>query len=132
MKKENNIKKNLAVLATGALAVSAVGANANAIDLFETNDLGTAGELRSQLLGDLVPTGFINNADVELKCGEGKCGEGKCGEEKKDTDKKDTDKKTTEKSDKKAEKKEEKATEGKSGEHKCGEGKCGEGKCGEH
>lgn len=138
MKQEKKITKKLAALSKGALAILAVGVSANSVDLFETNDLGTAGELRVQLLGDIVPTGFMNNADVELKCGEGKCGEGKCGEgkdkaEKKD-DKKSDDKseaKTETKEDKKAEKKSE-AKEDKATEAKCGEGKCGEGKCGEH
>ena len=138
MKQEKKITKKLAAVAASALAISAVGVSANSVDLFETSDLGTAGELRVQLLGDIVPTGFMNNADVELKCGEGKCGEGKCGEGKDKAEKKD-DKKSDDKSevkpetkeDKKAEKKSE-AKEDKGTEAKCGEGKCGEGKCGEH
>ena len=143
MKQEKKITKKLAAVAASALAISAVGVSANSVDLFETSDLGTAGELRVQLLGDIVPTGFMNNADVELKCGEGKCGEGKCGEGKcgegKDKAEKKDDKKSDDKSevkpetkeDKKAEKKSE-AKEDKGTEAKCGEGKCGEGKCGEH
>jgi|TARA_B110000091_G_C13791143_1_gene465680 uncharacterized low-complexity protein len=143
MKQEKKITKKLAAVAASALAISAVCVSANSIDLFETSDLGTAGELRVQLLGDIVPTGFMNNADVELKCGEGKCGEGKCGEGKcgegKDKAEKKDDKKSDDKSevkpetkeDKKAEKKSE-AKEDKGTEAKCGEGKCGEGKCGEH
>tara|TARA_B100000508_G_scaffold140310_1_gene140931 strand:+ start:8585 stop:8971 length:387 start_codon:yes stop_codon:yes gene_type:complete len=128
MEKDKRISKKLAALATGALAISAAGANANGVDLFEVNDLGTAGELRSQLLTE-SPSGFVSNSEVELKCGEGKDGEAKCGEGKAE---KAEEKKSEAKEDKKAEKKEEKATEGKATEHKCGEGKCGEGKCGEH
>lgn len=135
MKNETKAVRNLSLLATGVLAMSAVGVSANSIDLFETNDLGSAGELRAELLGTEVPSGFLNNADVELKCGEGKCGEGKCGEAK-DGDKKSDEKaeksKDAKKADKKGEVKEDVKKEGKSSEQKCGEGKCGEGKCGTH
>jgi uncharacterized low-complexity protein len=126
MKNKKTINTGIAALATGALAIGGVNSNANALDLFEINDLGTAGELRPQLLSNGSDLVFHNNADVELKCGEGKCGEGKCGEGKseKAEDKKDDKKKEA--------KKEEAKKEDKSSEHKCGEGKCGEGKCGTH
>lgn len=125
-------------LATGAVLAGSL-ANVQAADLFSAEDLGTGAELRSELIVKNNPlvesTSFLNNSDIELKCGEGKCGEkkeakagkkegksaehkcgeGKCGEKK---------------AEKKGEKKAEKKTEGKSTEHKCGEGKCGEGKCG--
>ncbi|MGB0404458.1 MAG: hypothetical protein ACPGEG_10200 [Salibacteraceae bacterium] len=130
MKKETKTGRNVSLLATGVLAVSAVGASASSIDLFETSDLGSAGELRAELLGTEIPTGFLNNTDVELKCGEGKCGEGKCGEAK-DGEKKEDAKEAKTKETKKATKADVKK-ESKDTEHKCGEGKCGEGKCGTH
>lgn len=79
--------------------------------------LGTAGQVRSTLLGNAVIDGqYAADASSSSKSGEGKCGEGKCGENKKGE---------------KCEKdcphdKEHKA----GGEGKCGEGKCGEGKKG--
>lgn len=98
-------------LATGTVLIGSL-ANVQAADLFSAEDLGTGAELRSELIVKNNPlveaTSFLNNSDIELKCGEGKCGEGKCGEGK--------------------EKKAEKGKESKTSEHKCGEGKCGEGK----
>ena len=95
-------------LATGTVLIGSL-ANVQAADLFSSEDLGSGAELRSELIVKNNPlveaSSFLNNSDIELKCGEGKCGEGKCGE-------------------KKAEKK----AESKSAEHKCGEGKCGEKK----
>ena len=140
MEKKKSIK--ISALATGTLMLGAF-ANGNSIaaDTGGFEDLGSGAELRSELLANNNPVQFMNNREVELKCGEGtcgekskegkadskekakasddkaaehKCGEGKCGEEKK-----------ADKKEKKA-----KASDDKAGEHKCGEGKCGEGKCG--
>lgn len=142
MERKKSIK--ISALATGTLMLGAFASgNATAADNQGFEDLGSGAEMRSELLTNNNPVQFMNNREVELKCGEGtcgekskegkadkkakasddkaaehKCGEGKCGEEKK------ADKKA-EKKDKKAE-----ATEDKAGEGKCGEGKCGEGKCG--
>lgn len=132
MKKLNKRVIRTTAILTGAI-VGSVG-TVSATNLFETTDLGSGAELRSDLLSKNAATGLIDNSLVELKCGEGtcgeksekkakkskegehKCGEGKCGEGK---------------SEKKAKKaKSEKTTKTKSGEHKCGEGKCGEATCG--
>lgn len=113
---------------------------ANASNVIQNIDLGTASEVRTNLLSEFnspalndFTTGAIEakcgeentktkttkKADehkgCEGKCGEGKCGEGKCGEKSTKTDSKSktTDAKSTEKKEK-------------TSEHKCGEGKCGE------
>jgi len=126
---EKKILIKSTALAAGAALVSTV--NTQAADLFQAEDLGTGAELRSELIvknnPSVVGGQFLNNLDIELKCGEGscgaeksqksgektksgehKCGEGKCGEDKSNSKKSKKD-----------------AEENKSGEHKCGEGKCG-------
>ena len=126
---------SITALVTGAM-ISAVG-SANASDLFTVNDLGSGAELRSNLIAknSAIPTHqFLQNADLELKCGEGKCGEAKCGEktEKEEKASKSSEQKCGEAKcgEKSKEKKVEKETETKASEAKCGEGKCGEGSCG--
>ncbi len=136
--KKTNTAKN--ILLTGTIIAGSVfglGAlNANATETFKYHELGSGGELRSELLNN-------NSSDIivlELDCGEDtkkakdtkvkkadaksqdhKCGEGKCGEGKADM-----------KKDKAADQKAAgtatdtgKKTESKSKEAKCGEGKCG-------
>ena len=105
---ENKNIKKASVLAVGALALGSV--NANATELFNAEDLGSAFEVRTNLIeqNSVISTNALEAA-IELKCGEKsakstehKCGEGKCGEKKKE------------------------AAKEKAKEHKCGEGKCGE------
>ena len=113
---ENTLKNKAfqAALATGTVLLGSASV-ASAGNLFSFEDLGSGSELRSELIAKNNPAAigsFVNNSDLELKCGEGKCGEGKCGEAGKEG------------------KKAKKAESTKAGEHKCGEGKCGEGKCG--
>lgn len=134
---KNNKLKNLAAGTIMLSSLSLLSVDANAENLFNTEDLGTGSDLRSNILeANLNSPAFIN-ATIELKCGEGtcgegkkkaegekaetkavektsehKCGEGKCGEEKKEMKKAEGEKATPK-------------AEGKTGEHKCGEGKCG-------
>ena len=131
MKNGKNLTKKVAAIATSTLAVGAISLDANATDIFEINDLGSGSELRSNILELNGGTStLLDNAEVELKCGEGKCGEGKCGESK-DGKKKEAEKKDSKSKDAKSEETK-KGKDDKSKEAKCGEGKCGEGKCGEH
>jgi uncharacterized low-complexity protein len=105
-------------LLTGGLLLSSLSFGLGTSP-FQVNELGSAGFLRSSIIGSFEATcgetnaknqsktteqncGEKAKATSEQKCGEGKCGEGKCGEKAKATS-----------------------------EQKCGEGKCGEGKCGE-
>ena len=134
---KNNKLKNLAAGTIMLSSLSLLSVDANAENLFNTEDLGTGSDLRSNILeANLNSPAFIN-ATIELKCGEGtcgegkkkaegekaetkavektgehKCGEGKCGEEKKEMKKAEGEKAIPK-------------AEGKTGEHKCGEGKCG-------
>lgn len=106
MENKNQIAK-IAAVAAGALAAISF-TTASAESLFQSADLGSGSELRSELLfGNNGFTTESSSNSIELKCGE-KEKEGKCGE-------KEAEHKCGEK-DK---------------EGKCGEGKCGEGKCGE-
>ena len=139
MKKKQALKTlTVASLALGAAgAINAQDADASVISF---KSLGTAAELRAEILRD-APEINMNiyagshggdhgdegdSKDSEGKCGEGKCGEGKCGEGKCGGDKEGAEGKCGEGKcggDKEG-------AEGKCGEGKCGEGKCGEGKCG--
>lgn len=117
------------IIATSLLA----GLSADAKPSFSADHLGTGGELRAQLLGDIVPSPLFDKID-DLKCGEGKCGdkkadakskdhkcgEGKCGDKKAEAKSKDHKCGEGKCGDKKA--------EAKSKDHKCGEGKCGDKK----
>ena len=130
---KTNKLKNLAAGTIMLSSLSLLSVDANAENLFNTEDLGTGSDLRSNILEANWNSPAFINATIELKCGEGtcgegkkkaegekaetkaaektgehKCGEGKCGEEKKAEGEKATPK-----------------AEGKTGEHKCGEGKCG-------
>lgn len=138
MEKKKTIQ--LSALATGTVLLGSFAVQpANATPAFE--DLGSGAELRSELLANNNPIAFMNNREVELKCGEGTCGE-KSKDKKKDdkkaeaTEDKATEAKCGEKGTQedrdaareKAEKrdaKKAKAADDKAGEHKCGEGKCG-------
>lgn len=107
------------VLGTTILASSMFVSSANATSLFDFDFLGSAGEVRNELVAKskgLDLTCGDKNADSKTK--DAKCGEGKCGD-KKDAKKEDkkTDKKATVKK-----------KEGKSKDAKCGEGKCGDSK----
>ncbi|MEY5048266.1 MAG: hypothetical protein RLZZ175_1625 [Bacteroidota bacterium] len=102
------------VLGTTILASSMFVSSANATSLFDFDFLGSAGEVRNELVAKskgLDLTCGDKNADSKTK--DAKCGEGKCG-----------DKKDAKKDDKKADKKK----EGKAKDAKCGEGKCGDKK----
>lgn len=134
MEKKNILKTS--AIATGAILVGSVS-NVQASNLFDSQDLGSGAELRTQLLdlNNAVPS-FVSNNDIELKCGEGKCGEkskkaegktsehkcgeGKCGEKSKKAESKTSEHKCGEKETKAVKK-----AESKTSEHKCGEGKCG-------
>ncbi len=138
----NKVKKSAIV--SGSILASALTAltvtNAEA----KTINLGSGGELRSEIIdlnilsssksvyemkcgSETTEKGKVQKNEkkakegkaVESKCGEGKCGEGKCGGNEKAKAK--TSKKTNAKKaeTKKADKK------GKSTEMKCGQGKCG-------
>ena len=109
--RKNNLKSVGLVL--GTIAMSTLSSSA-----FTVTPLGSAGEIRSEVLN----SNFVHNALADAKCGEkGKTSESKCGEGKS----------------KEAKCGEGKAKEAKCGEGKCGEegkskeAKCGEGKCGE-
>ncbi len=105
---ENKKSIQISALATGALVLGAFttgNAMANDTKLFE--DLGSGAELRSELLANNNPIQFMNNREVELKCGEGSCGE-KAKEDKSDKKAKAADDET-------------KTPEGKTGEGSCGE-----------
>ena len=114
------MEKKKSIIASSLIAgafIAVSGFAANASSLFSHNSLGTAEELRTNLLtkGEAglksldLKCGGKGKADStakkgkEGKCGEGKCGEGKCGNKKTKAIKK-----------------------GKEG--KCGEGKCGDKK----
>ncbi len=144
-----NKKKNTAknILLTGTLIAGSViglgSLNANTLETFKYHELGSGGELRSELLNNFSSDVIAleldcgedtkksadtkkakdKNADAkstDQKCGEGKCGEGKAAVK---TDKAADPKAAgvaTEKT------KDSKATESKSKEAKCGEGKCGD------
>ena len=141
-----NKKKNTAknILLTGTFIAGSVfglsALNTNATETFKYHELGSGGELRSELLN----TASSDIIALELDCGEDtkkatdtkdknadakskdqKCGEGKCGEGKSavKTDKAANPKATGVAADKDA--KDSKTTEAKSKEAKCGEGKCG-------
>jgi len=133
--------KNI-ILTGSVVAVSILGLsslNVNATETFKYHELGSGGELRSELLNnyssDIIAIdlecgedtkkakdGKVKKADAKSK--DHKCGEGKCGEKKADVKKdKPADPKAAktdaEKSIKVAD------DESKSKEAKCGEGKCG-------
>lgn len=104
--KNKDSKKSIALtaIAAGTVAIGSIAGagDANATNLFSFENLGSGSELRSELLIANDATSFIQNNEMELKCGEG---------EKKAAAKDGA-----------------KAAEHKCGEGKCGEGKCGEGK----
>ena len=105
--------KKLSLIAAGALIAGTASTNAEELNILDYSSLGTASELRAELLST-NSTEFIQDlAAYELNCGENTCGEGKCGEGEEE------------------EGEEGEEEEGKEEEGKCGEGKCGEGKCGE-
>lgn len=109
MEKKKTIQ--ISALATGTLMLGAFSAQpANAVTA-AYEDLGSGAELRSELLANNNPVKFMNNREIELKCGEGSCGE--------------------KSKEKKADKKAKAATEPETSEDKAGEHKCGEGSCGE-
>lgn len=141
MEKKKTIQ--LSALATGTILLGSFSAQpANAITA-AYEDLGSGAELRSELLANNNPVKFMNNREVELKCGEGTCGE-KSKEDKADKKAKASDEKAAddkagkkgtqedrdaarEKAERKEAKKEKKAN---AADDKAGEAKCGEGKCG--
>ena len=105
---ENKKTIQVSALATSALMLGAMASgNAMAGDVTPFVDLGSGAELRSELLATNNPIQFVNNREVELKCGEGSCGE----------------KAKEDKSDKKAKAA---ADETKAADRKTGEGTCGE------
>lgn len=147
-----NKKKNTAknILLTGSIIAGSVfglGAlNANATETFKYHELGSGGELRSELLNntssDIIALELDcgedtkkaadtkdktdKNADTkskDQKCGEGKCGEGKAAVK---TDKAADPKAAGVATETTKDTKDSKTTETKSKEAKCGEGKCGE------
>lgn len=78
MKTDKKIK--LTALASGTIFLGSLGATSgNALAAGGFNDLGSASELRSTILGIDALNSFTSNTDMEFECGEGKCGEGKCG-----------------------------------------------------
>jgi len=139
-----NKKKNTAknILLTGSIIAGSVfglGAlNANATETFKYHELGSGGELRSELLNN-------TSSDIialELDCGEDtknakdskdkntdakskdqKCGEGKAAVK---TDKAADPKVAGVETEATKETKDSKTSETKSKEAKCGEGKCGD------
>jgi len=134
MNNSNNKQKNLllkGVLLTGTVIGLASVTPVQSNNLFNFENLGSAHEIRADILNNSIHTVSSQVMKLELKCGEegtktkapsknkeaktktneSKCGEGKCGEE--------TETKTT-----KAEKKTTTKTT-KTTENKCGEGKCG-------
>ena len=139
-----NKKKNTAknILLTGTIIAGSVfglsALNTNATETFKYHELGSGGELRSELLNN-------TSSDIialELDCGEDtkkatdtkakkadaksqdhKCGEGKSATK---TDKAADPKAAGVAAETTKETKDSKATESKSKEAKCGEGKCGE------
>ncbi len=143
-----NKKKNTAknILLTGTIIAGSVFGlstlNTNATETFKYHELGSGGELRSELLNN-------TSSDIialELDCGDDtkkatdtkakkadaksqdhKCGEGKCGEEKAamKKDKAADPKAAGVATDTGKDAKDSKTTESKSKEAKCGEGKCG-------
>ena len=110
-----NIVTLKSILGTTALASSMFVTSANATSLFDFNFLGTAGEVRTELVAKSMGLDLTcgDKAKTETKSKDGKCGEGKCG-----------DKKTEKKADKKVKAKK----ESKAKDAKCGEGKCGDKK----
>lgn len=142
-----NKKKNTAknILLTGSIIAGSVfglsALNANATETFKYHELGSGGELRSELLNN-------NASDIialELDCGEDtkkakdsketkdknadaksadqKCGEGKTAVK---TDKAADPKAAGTAAETTKETKDSKASDSKSKEAKCGEGKCGD------
>ena len=119
-------KTSKAILAGSLVAGALFGLNSTEVkanDLFNYNDLGSAGQVRSALLNDFMNPSAMSNA-IELKCGEtkkagdAKAKDAKCGENKKAKDAKCGEGK--------------KAKDAKCGESKkAKDAKCGEGKCGE-
>lgn len=122
------------ILLTGSIvAGSVIGINTlSATETFKYSELGSGGELRSELLNSNTNDYFAldlscgdatkakegekkaEGKTVEGKSKDAKCGEGKCGEKK--TDAKAGDVKAAN------------ADDGKVKDAKCGEGKCGEKK----
>jgi len=98
------------ILGTTVLASSMFVSSANATSLFDFDFLGSAGEVRNELVAKskgLDLTCGDKNADTKTK--DAKCGEGKCG-----------DKKEVKKENKKTDKKAAKKKEAKSKDAKCG------------
>lgn len=144
--KNKNTVKNI-ILTSTIVAGSVLGLsslNVNATETFKYHELGSGGELRSELLNNYSSDIIA----IELECGEDtkkaedgkakkaddkmkdhKCGEGKCGEDK-------ANMKKDKPADPKAAKTEaktdvEKSTKEVKDESKTKEAKCGEGKCGD-
>ena len=124
MKKFNASK--VSAIAVGTLIAGSGSLMANDAAMFDYNDLGTAPELRSEILS-MNSSNFTNDFVLaEMNCGENTCGSAEKGEEQKCGEKgeKGEEHKCGEgKCGEKGEKKEEKSEKGE--EHKCGEGKCG-------
>lgn len=127
----DNSKRNWIIGGTLLASGLVFNGEANAENLFQAEELGTSGHLRTQLLKaeiNGIPSLELTcgeSSSTEHSCGEGSCGEGSCGEATSETSS------------------EEGATEHKCGEGQCGgasesseeetsstEHKCGEGSCG--
>jgi len=79
--KKNNVKN--IILSGSIIAGSVIGLSAleaSATETFRYSELGSGGELRSELL-KTVSSGIMT---FDMKCGEGKCGEKKAKDKKKD------------------------------------------------
>lgn len=138
-------KIKISALATGTLVLGAVASSYAATgETRSFEDLGSGAEFRSELLANNSAIEFIDNREMELKCGEGTCGEKPKKGEKVDPEAVDEDgnliqqtkeekasqlerdaaRSEAEKQEK-GEKKESKKSDSKATEHKCGEGTCG-------
>ena len=128
-KKKNSVKN---ILLTGSIVAGSVlglsTLNASATETFKYSELGSGGELRTELLQNSV-TDF---RAIELNCGEkttdSKSKDAKCGEEKAKATKADSKSKDAKCGEGKCGETKAKASESKSKDAKCGEGKCGEHK----
>ena len=70
------MKNTKKILLAGTVLASASFVNAN--NLFVETDLGTASQVRTNLLAEFNSPAINNNFEtgaIEAKCGEGKCGE---------------------------------------------------------
>lgn len=138
-------KIRISALATGTFVLGAFAGNqATAGDVQSFEDLGSGAEFRSELLANNNAIEFIDNREIELKCGEGTCGETPKTGEKTDeevieggentVEPVEGEKATQEVRDSARTRALEQGTEGddksKKGDDKASEHKCGEGTCG--